>query len=194
MALLVVPVSAGMVALALPAMRLVSFGSAARTGPQLLAAGVASLALGLYPYSAFLLFARSYYAMGDSRTPAFVAIGSALLGVATMIVLSQETHGAARVAALGLGHSAAYLVGALVLGVGCARRTGRSIVPVMLPVALGIGGAIAFGAWLVLRAVDPQGRLETIGWLVVVGAAGTAAYVLAARRWWRTSDLTPAEA
>ena len=194
MALLVVPVSAGMVALALPAMRLVSFGSAARTGPQLLAAGIASLALGLYPYSAFLLFARSYYAMGDSRTPAFVAIGSALLGVATMIVLSRQTHGAARVAALGLGHSAAYLVGALVLGVGCARRTGRSITPVLLPVALAIGGTIAFGAWLVLRAVDPQGRLETIVWLVVVGTVGTAAYVLAARRWWRTPDLAPAEA
>jgi len=65
---------------------------------------------------------------------------------------------------------------------------------VLLPVALAIGGTIAFGAWLVLRAVDPQGRLETIVWLVVVGTVGTAAYVLAARRWWRTPDLAPAEA
>ena len=44
-----------MVAIALPSMRLVSFGSATKTGPALLAAGLASLALGLYPYGAFLL-------------------------------------------------------------------------------------------------------------------------------------------
>ena len=124
-ALLVVPVSLGLVAIALPMMRLVAFGSASKTGPGLLAAGIASLAIGLYPYSAFLLLARSWYALGDSRTPAIVAIGSALLGVAVMIVGSQFTHGAARVAALGFGHSAAYLVGAIVLGIGCAAAHGQ---------------------------------------------------------------------
>ena len=55
-----------------------------------------------------------------------------------MIVGSQFTHGAARVAALGFGHTAAYLVGAIVLGIGCARRTGRSIVPRLLPIAIAI--------------------------------------------------------
>ena len=69
MALLVVPASAGMVALALPAMRLVSFGEASGEGSEVLAAAVAGLALGLLPYSAFLLLARGYYALGDSRTP-----------------------------------------------------------------------------------------------------------------------------
>ena len=74
MALLVIPVSAGVVAVSLPTMRLVAFGSATRTGPALLAAGLASLSLGLFPYGAFLLLARSYYALGDGRTPAIVAI------------------------------------------------------------------------------------------------------------------------
>jgi hypothetical protein len=60
MAWLVIPVSAVLVAVALPMMRLVAFGSATKTGPVLLAAGIASLALGLYPYGAFLLLARSY--------------------------------------------------------------------------------------------------------------------------------------
>ena len=46
-----------------------------------------------------------------------------------MIVGSMMTHGAARVAALGIGHSTAYLVGVVVLSIGCRRRTGRSIVP-----------------------------------------------------------------
>ncbi len=188
MALLVIPVSAGLVAIALPMMRLLSFGSATRTGPALLAAGIASLALGLFPYGAFLLLARGYYALGDSRTPAIVAIGSALLGVLTMIVGSRITHGAGRVAALGIGHTTAYLTGAVVLGIGCARRTGRPIVPSLLPVATGLGGVVATGVWLVVRAVDPSGRPATIACLATVGGMGAAVYALAVRRWWRAPD------
>jgi putative peptidoglycan lipid II flippase len=189
MALLVIPVSAAMVVFALPAMRLVSFGSAAKTGPALLAAGVASLALGLFPYSAFLLLARSYYALGDSRTPAIVAIVTALIGVLTMVVGRHFAHGAALVAMLGIGHTVAYTLGAVALGIGCTRRIHRSMVPVLLPVATAIGGTLAFGAWLLMRAIDPQGRAATLGWLVVIAGLGTAAYALAVRRWWRTPDL-----
>ncbi len=58
MALLIVPVSAAMVALALPAMRVIAIG-ASKGGAGVLAAALASLALGLFPYSAFLLFARA---------------------------------------------------------------------------------------------------------------------------------------
>jgi len=187
-ALLVVPVSLGLVAIALPMMSLVAFGSASKTGPGLLAAGIASLAIGLYPYSAFLLLARSWYALGDSRTPAIVAIGSALLGVAVMIVGSHFTHGAARVAALGFGHSAAYLVGAIVLGIGCARRTGKSIAPTLLPVSVAIAGVIALVSWIALRVLDPSGRPETVACLALVGGIGTGIYVLAIRHWWRAPD------
>jgi putative peptidoglycan lipid II flippase len=185
MAWLVIPVSAGIVAVALPMMRLVAFGSAAKTGPALLAAGIASLALGLYPYGAFLLLARGYYALGDSRTPAVVAIGSALVGVATMVVGSSMTHGAARVAALGIGHSTAYLLGVIVLSIGCRRRTGRSIVPRQLPIAVAIATAVAIAAWIAMRALDPTGRIATIACLALVGAIGSGVYALAVRRWWR---------
>jgi putative peptidoglycan lipid II flippase len=194
MALLVIPVSAAMVVFALPAMRLVSFGSAAETGPALLAAGLASLALGLFPYSAFLLLARSYYALGDSRTPAIVAIGSALVGVVTMVVGSRVADGAALVAMLGIGHSIAYTIGAVVLGVGITRRIRHSIVPVLLPVATAIGGVIAFGAWIAMRALDPQGRVATVACLALVGVVGAVLYALAVRRWWRTPDLAAAAA
>ena len=190
MAWLVIPVSAGLVAVALPLMRLVAFGSATKTGPALLAAGLASLALGLYPYGAFLLLARSYYALGDSRTPAVVAIGSALVGVVAMIVGSLMTHGAARVAALGIGHSTAYLLGVIVLSIGCRRRTGRSIVPRQLPIAVVIAGAIATAVWVAMRALDPNGRIETVAYLALVGGVGTGVYALAVRHWWRAPALT----
>ena len=193
MALMVIPVSAGLVAIAVPMMSLVAFGSATKTGPALLGAGIASLALGLYPYSAFLLLARSYYALGDSRTPAIVAIFSAVVGVIVMIVGSGLTHGAARVAALGIGHTTAYVVGVIALGIGCSRRTGRSIVPSLLPIATIVATVIAFAAWIALRALDPQGRFSTAVDLAIVGGIGTGVYALGTRRWWRAPKLIAPE-
>ncbi len=194
MALLVIPVSAGLVAIALPLMRLVAFGSATKTGPALLAAGIASLALGLYPYGGFLLLARSYYALGDSRTPALVAIGSAIIGVITMVVGSRLTHGSARVAALGFGHTAAYSIALMVLTAGCRHRVGKSIVPRHLPIAVAISAVLALASWLALRAIDPRGRAATVLALAVVGALAIGAYALAVRRWWRAPRLIAREA
>jgi putative peptidoglycan lipid II flippase len=178
-AVLVLPVSAALVALAQPIMRVVAFGGIEGTGVTLLAAALASLALGLYVYSAFLLLARAYYALGDSRTPAVVAIVAAVVGVVTMVVLAPMTHGAARVATLGIGHSVAYAVGTVVLGVGVSRRVGRGVFPVKAPRALVASVLLAVGAWLVVEAIDPTGRIATLAVLAVVGIVGTGLYVLA---------------
>jgi putative peptidoglycan lipid II flippase len=183
MAVLVIPVSAALVALALPFMRVVVFGRAAGTGVELLAAGLASLSVGLYPYGAFLLFARAYYALDDSRTPALAAIACALVGVATMVVGGALTHGTARVAALGIGHSVAYALGAVLLGAGVARRAGRGLVPRHLVPVAALSSALALLAWLAVRALDPGTRIATFVALAVVGGAGLLAYAPFARRW-----------
>jgi putative peptidoglycan lipid II flippase len=184
MAVLVVPVSAALVALALPLMHVVAFGRAGRTGPVLLAAGLASLAVGLLPYATLLLFARAFYALGDSRTPALVAVGSALLGVLTIAVVAPVTHGSARVAALGVGHTVAYVVGAVVLGILLARRLQRPVVPRLVPVAVACAIPVAVAMWAAMRAIDPSGRLATLALLLLLGAIGTACYAFAMRRWW----------
>ncbi|HEY8527194.1 MAG TPA: lipid II flippase MurJ [Acidimicrobiales bacterium] len=174
MGLLVLPVTAAMTAMALPAMRLVSFGETSGTGSGLLAAAVAGLAIGLYPYSAFLLLARGYYALDDSRTPGVVALLSAAVGVAVMGVAALAFDGAARVAVLGLGHSACYLVGTLILGVGLTRRTGASLIPAALGRMAGVAGAVGVLAWAAARWVqgpDP-GKLSDLVLLVVTGAVG----------------------
>jgi putative peptidoglycan lipid II flippase len=155
-ALFTVPATAGMMALAGPAMRGVAFGETGPDDAGLLAAAVAALAVGLLPYSAFLLLARAFYATGDSRWPGLVSVVGALLGVAVMAVGAPLTDGAARVAVLGLGHTAAYLVGAVVLAVGLGRRLGRSVVP---------------GAALV-RVVAASAAVGLVGWLVADGIAG----------------------
>jgi putative peptidoglycan lipid II flippase len=194
MAILVVPVSAAAVALALPMMRVVVFGRAAGTGVELLAAGFASLAIGLYPYGVFLLFARAYYALDDSRTPAFAAIASALVGVATMVGLGALTHGNARVAALGIGHTVAYSVGTCALGVGLMRRFGRNILPPHLGAVVGLSVALAGLAWLAMRALDPETRVATLAALVVIGGLGLATYGLVARRWLQPANTIGAAA
>lgn len=177
MAILVVPVTAGLLALSLPLMNVVAFGQARDAGGvQLLATALASLAIGLYFYSAFLLFARAHYARGNSRTPALVAVVAAAFGVSVMVVGGQLTSGRETVAVLGLGHSAAYLVGSIVLGIGLARRTGESLVPRALLRATVVAAPIAVVVWVTTRAIDPSGRAGNLAVLVVATALGGLAY------------------
>lgn len=176
MALLVLPVSAATMALALPAMRAVSFGEVGAEGPGLLAAALAALALGLLPYSAFLLLARAYYALGDSRTPGVVSLVVASVGVAAMAAGAATTSGSARVGALGLGHTAAYAVGALVLGRGLAHRAGGSVWPLALGRTAAVSVGVGAAAWAASRALlgDAPGRAADVVVLTVVVAAGGA--------------------
>ena len=167
---LVVPVSLALCVLAPLIMRVAIFGKA--TDPGLYAAALASLAIGLVPYSAFLLVARSYYALGNSRTPAIVAIVTAGLGAAAMIGLGSQSHGLWRVAALGIGHSVAYLLATVALLIDLARRSRARVVPkdVWRPLVAGIVAAAvkAAGVWW----FDPHARLDAVvvgGVLVVAG-------------------------
>ncbi len=181
MAILVVPVSATMVALAVPGMRVVAFGQAAGRGVDLLAAGVASLAIGLFFYGAFLLLARAYYALGDSRTPALVALGSAVAGACVMALVARTVHGTAVVAAVGIGHSAAYLLGAAALAFGLTRRTGHVIAPAALVRAVLLAAPLALAAWGVAEWASPDGRLANLALLAVVGSVGAVLYVAGVR-------------
>lgn len=172
MTLLVLPVSALMAALALPAMRAVSFGEVRADGPELLAAALAALAVGLLPYGAFLLLARAYYALGDSRTPGLVSLAVAGAGVAVMAVGAATTHGTARVAMLGAGHSVAYALGAVGLLVGLSRRAGGSVWPAARVRLGGLTAAVGGLAWVVSRAVL-DGETARATTVVVLAGVGT---------------------
>jgi putative peptidoglycan lipid II flippase len=192
MALLVVPVSVAFVVFAAPVARIVAFGVVSRNGVTLLAAGIASLGIGLYPYGAFLLLARASYARGESRTPALVAVATAGVGVAVMVAGAAGAHGAATVAALGIGHSTAYLLAATVLGVGLSRRTGRLLVPRQFARAALLAGSIGVLSWLAMRAISPDDRAQTFAVTVVVGGAAAAAYVAILRLSGARLSLRPA--
>lgn len=149
-ALLVLPVTAGMIALAGPGMRLVSFGETGPEGAELLAGALVGLAVGLLPYSAFLLLARASYALGDSRTPGVIALIAAAGGMIVM-ALAAFTTGTARVVVLGFGHSAAYLLAAVVLGSLVQARIRRSLWPAGIAKALAAATAAGVVAWCVQR-------------------------------------------
>ncbi len=192
MGLLVIPASVAYVVFAVPLMRIVSFGAVRASGVELLAAGVASLGVGLYAYGAFLLLARAYYALGESRMPAVVAVVTAVVGVGVMVACAAGVHGAAKVAALGIGHSAAYLLAAFALAVGLSRRTGHALVPDHLVRTLAVAVGVGALSWLAMRALAPQGRLETLAVTAVVGGAATAIYVTVLRVAGARLSLRPA--
>lgn len=148
------PVAVAMVALAGPAMRIVAtFVSGTGDGDRYLAAALATLAVGLLPYSAFLLLARAYYALGDSRTPGLVSIVVAATGLVVLAVAAPLTDGTARIVVLGAAHTAAYLVGMVVLLAGLTRRARGPVVSGAVGMMV-VASVIATGAlWAASEAL-----------------------------------------
>jgi FtsH-binding integral membrane protein len=91
------------------------------------------------------------------------------------------TEGAARVAALGIGHTIAYTAGTLILSVGLSRRTGHAIVPTALPRAVGLSALIGLIAWGVVSVLDPSGRVACAVLCTVIVVGGGALYLLGVR-------------
>jgi hypothetical protein len=90
---------------------------------------------------------------------------------------------------MGLGHSAAYVVGAIVLAVGLARRTGASMFPAVTVRIAVMSITVGLAAWAASEGVlgsDPSRVASLAGVLVGATAGGLALlggyYVLGVRR------------
>ncbi len=169
--LTILPISAAMVALAEPAMRIVLVGEASKDhGPEVWAAALAALAVGLFPYGLFMMLARAYYALDDPKTPGKVALVVAAVGAGIMAIGAPLTEGTMRIAVLGFAHTGAHLVGATMLIVGLRRRTGHPVISwvvgLMVAVNVAIGTAIYLGSQAALEHV--HGRVGDIA--VCVGS------------------------
>ncbi|MCU1370001.1 MAG: putative rane protein putative virulence factor [Ilumatobacteraceae bacterium] len=164
----VLPLTAAMVALAAPAMRLVSLG-------DLYAVAIATLALGLLPYAAFLLLARAFYALNDPKTPGKVALVVAGVGAVVMAVGAAFTHGTARIAVIGSAHTVAQVLGSACLVVLLGRRTGRRVVTPVVGLMAGISAVAGLMMWLggraILDGVSGRGG-DVIAVLSMVAAGG----------------------
>ena len=69
---------------------------------------------------------------------------------------SDLSHGAARIAMLGLGHTAAYSVGTIVLAIGIVRRTGAPLWPPVLARIIAVGVTAGVLVWLAAGAILPD--------------------------------------
>jgi putative peptidoglycan lipid II flippase len=177
----VVPVSVAGVVFAPRVMEALAFGQTSGGGGRLIGFGLAALAAGLLPYGAFLLFVRAHYALGEGRAPAGVALGSAGLGAVLMAVGGALAHGDAKLAVMGTAHSGSYLIGALVLGAGLARRTGQPLAPARLARSLSVSIALGAASAAVLHWVDPTTRTATIGLAVLLLTVSASVYLAALR-------------
>jgi putative peptidoglycan lipid II flippase len=177
MTLLLVPLTALSLALAVPAMRVLAFGAASgRTGVALLAAALGSLVLGLLPYGAFFLLARAWYVLGESRKPAVAGGVAAVIGAGLMAVAGHLTDHAATVFALGVAHTISFVIATGILVVSLRKRIGHWIMPPILPRVLLACAPIAVGVWFVERAWSPSGRFDSALALAVLAPLAAVLY------------------
>jgi putative peptidoglycan lipid II flippase len=175
------PVAALLTALCAPTMAILAFGEAGRgSGPELLAAAMGGLAIGIPAYGGFLLLTRASYALGDSRTPAIAAVVSAVLGTAGMLAAGVLVDGVGRLVAIGLAHSLAQVVAMTWLAVQLRPAVG-GLLSRSQARALGLAGTVGVAAWLAQRWIDPVGRGPSLAVVVGLAGLGLAAYGVALR-------------
>jgi putative peptidoglycan lipid II flippase len=170
------PVAALLMALSTPMMAVLAFGEASDgDGPRLLAAALGGLAMGIPAYGGFLLLTRASYALGDSRTPALAAIGSAAVGTVGMLVAGATLEGPACLWGIAGAHTAAQVIGTLWLAGRLHPTVGNLASRRLLPQA---GAAIGVGvvAWLISDGISPAGRASSLVLVIVVSVIGLAVY------------------
>jgi len=172
-AVLVVPGSLALAALAVPLAVAALHGAAGGQRAVLVGQVLAVLALGLVPFTVHQMLLRSFYAAADSRTPALLSVLVAVLTVGFDLGVAAAVPGPRRVVGLAAGFSAAYAVGAGVAAVLVRRRLGgRGSRTTRLLLRVTLASAVAVGVgWLPATAAGHLVR-GTPGALLGLGLAG----------------------
>jgi putative peptidoglycan lipid II flippase len=192
-AFVVVPAAAGYLVLSEPIVRLLlQHGVATGQSTDLVASVLTFFAIGLFPFSAFMLFLRAFYAMQDTRTPALINVGAVTLNTAANFALFPVLG----VRGLALGHAVAYGFAAVAAGMLLRRRLGglegRSL-------ARGLGKIVvaaaltAAASWGAARLMFTLVGADTFGeQLIQVGAGVLAGIIifLGAALLFRMEELT----
>jgi putative peptidoglycan lipid II flippase len=190
-ALLVIPSTAAYLVLARPLVQVLLQHGVMRGGSsRLVASTLQMFAIGLLPFSAFLLFLRAFYARQDARTPMLINIVENAVTVVLDFVLFPHLD----VRGLALAHSLGYVAGSILAAVLLARRLGGLDWPRTLGAMakVVVATAAAAGAMMaVLVAVSANvgsGTVRATAQLVGGGAVGVLVFVVAARAL-RVEDL-----
>ena len=157
-AAIVIPAALGYLVLARPIVRLLlEHGVTTPSSGDLVADVLVGFSVGLFPFSAFQLLLRAYYAMQNTRTPALVNVAAVAINVVADLVLFFGAD--LGVQGLALGHAISYAFGSIALLLLIRRR---------------------------LRGIDGARVLGTVGRTLLAGAA-TAATAWLVARWLGTT-------
>ncbi len=181
--LLLVPATAVYLVLSEPLIQtLLQHGVMRQNSTELVAATLQVFALGLLPFSAFVLFLRAFYARQDARTPVVLTIVNNLVTVILDFVLFPHLQ----VRGLALAHSLGYVAAATLAGVLLARRVGdletrRTLVQLTKVAAASLlaAAAMLLSVELVDRTLPPGGE-RAFTQLVFGGIIGLTAFLFAA--------------
>jgi putative peptidoglycan lipid II flippase len=171
-AFVVVPAAAGYLVLARPIVRLLlEHGVAGARSTDLVAGVLTFFALGLFSFSAFLLFLRAFYAMQDTRTPALINVFAVGLNTAANLALFPSMG----VRGLALGHALAYTFAAITAAVALRRRLGglegREVGGGLARI-LAAAALTGAGAWGAARLMSRTLGADTFGEQVAQVGAG----------------------
>ncbi|MDP1804015.1 MAG: lipid II flippase MurJ, partial [Acidimicrobiales bacterium] len=162
---------------------LLEHGVMSANSSRLVAEVLQMFALGLLPFSFYLLLLRAFYARQDAKTPTLVnVVLNTVYAVFSLILFP-----ALRVQGLALAHSLCYLCGALLAGYLLRRRAGRLDLARTLG-ALGrstaasvvAAGAMALAVGAVNSVMGPSGERALVQ-LLAGAAAGGIAFLAAAK-------------
>ena len=157
-AAIVIPAALGYLVLARPIVRLLlEHGVTTPSSGDLVSDVLVGFSVGLFPFSAFQLLLRAYYAMQNTRTPALVNLAAVTINVGADLVLFFGFD--LGVQGLALGHAISYAFGSIALLLLIRRR---------------------------LRGIDGARVLGTVGRTLLAGAA-TAATAWLVARWLGTT-------
>jgi putative peptidoglycan lipid II flippase len=156
-AVITLPAALGLIALAEPIVRLLFEHGAARPADTVeIARTLQGFAAGLLFFSAFQLLTRTFYSMQDTRTPALVNVGAAIVNVVAALLYIGPLDLGLR--GMALAHATSYLVGATLLFLLLRARLGaleqgaigRTLAKAALAGVLSAGAALAVvTAWRV---------------------------------------------
>jgi putative peptidoglycan lipid II flippase len=190
-AVVLIPAAIGLFVLARPlSIAVFAHGATSVSDGAHIGATLAAFAVALVPFSAFQLQLRAFYAMADSRTPALVMCGVAVVNIVAGLALAVALPSRDRAVGLAIALALSYAFGAVVCVRLLNRRLGGIDGPRVLQTAVralvagAIGSAIAYAICAGLRGALGNGVSGSLIGVLVGAVVGGALYLLAA---WRTT-------
>jgi putative peptidoglycan lipid II flippase len=178
--IVMLPAAAGLIVLAGPLVALLAdYGAVTGPNRALLARTLAAFAAGLPFFSAFQLLTRTFYSMHDTRTPALVNCGAAVVNLVADVVFTFVFGWG--VPGLALGHATSYVIGSAVLFWivrGRLRGADEARIASTLGRTAVAAAATAATAFLVAAALDAVLDVARPGFRLIQVSAGVGAGVL----------------